>query len=259
MSRILIVDDDISVANSLSRLLDAYGFQTVIANNGEEALVILKSSTDISVVVSDQRMPKMTGSELFVIMSEDFPDIRRILITGYTDLESIRAAVNTGQIFRFLLKPWDDSELIGCIEDGIQSYEIIKENRKLKDQLIQANVSLEEKVERKTRVLNMNIMSLQRYEKIVEQLPVGIVCVSKEGMVVLANNQFCSDFNFTSAVEGRPYQRVLPNQMHPLVNSAIPDNTYLFSTQEGNYKSTVVNLILNNTEIGQLFTIQANT
>ncbi|TCS40677.1 response regulator [Reinekea marinisedimentorum] len=257
MSKVLVVDDEKSIANSIKRLLYTHNMDVLTASNGQEALDCIEANPDISVVISDQRMPKMTGSELFARVSAAYPNIRRILITGYTDLESIRAAVNTGQIFRFLLKPWDDDELLSCVEDGMQAYDLITENQQLKDKLITANANLEENIERKTRVLNMNILSLQRYEKIVEQLPIGIVCISHDGMVVLANQQFCTDFDFSSAVEGRPYKRVIPEPMHHMIEHFEPGRTIEFITGEKEFKASATHLSLNNTDIGQLYTIQA--
>ncbi len=116
MSKVLVVDDEENVAKSVRRMLEANGFSVITAQDGKNALDIMRGDSDISVIVSDQRMPKMTGSELFSQLSTEHPDIKRILLTGYTDLDSIREAVNKGNIFRFLLKPWDDEELLRCVE-----------------------------------------------------------------------------------------------------------------------------------------------
>jgi FixJ family two-component response regulator len=219
MSKVLVVDDEANVAKSVRRLLEASGFSVITAEDGKNALEIMRAEDEISVIVSDQRMPKMTGSELFAQLSIEHPDVKRILLTGYTDLDSIRAAVNQGNIFRFLLKPWDDDELLKVVEEGEHYYLVKRENDRLRSELELANLNLENKIEQKTRVLNMNIRSLQRYEKIVETLPVGLLCVSDDGMVVLSNTKFCQIFEFSSAVEGMPYRRVLPNGLHPAIDN----------------------------------------
>jgi YesN/AraC family two-component response regulator len=219
MSKVLVVDDEANVAKSVRRLLEASGFSVITAEDGKNALEIMRAEDDISVIVSDQRMPKMTGSELFAQLSIEHPDIKRILLTGYTDLDSIRAAVNQGNIFRFLLKPWDDDELLKVVEEGEHYYLVKRENDRLRSELELANLNLENKIEQKTRVLNMNIRSLQRYEKIVETLPVGLLCVSDDGMVVLSNTKFCHLFEFSSAVEGMPFKRVLPSGLHPAIDN----------------------------------------
>ena len=219
MSKVMIVDDEANVAKSVKRLLEAHDFEVLVAEDGNSALQMLRKEDDVSVVVSDQRMPKMSGSELFSQLSIERPDAKRILLTGYTDLDSIRDAVNNGNIFRFLLKPWDDDELLRCVEEGAHYYMVQQENKRLRKELERSNVTLQHNVEQKTRVLNMNIRSLARYEKIVENLPVGVICVSDDGMVVLANKQFCHHFKFNNAVEGMSYKRLLPVDFFPIVEN----------------------------------------
>ncbi len=257
MASILVVDDEINVANSIRRLLEAHDFKVDVAANGAQALEKVTKSNDIAVVLSDQRMPRMTGSELFKTLSTKFPQIKRILLTGYTDLESIREAVNTGHIFRFLLKPWDDNELIACVEDAFDSYNIYQENERLKSQLEVLNKNLELAVEQKTRVLNMNIRSLERYEKIVEELPIAMICIGSGGMVVLANNKFCTEFSFTSAVEGIPYTRVLPEPLHGLVDAFEANSQQTLHVGEKNFVVNTSQLEIDSIVIGRLFFIQA--
>ncbi|WP_196160367.1 response regulator [Reinekea sp. G2M2-21] len=257
MSKIMIVDDEANVAKSVKRLLEANDFDVVVAEDGKSALQMLRNETEVSVVVSDQRMPKMTGSELFSQLSVERPDIKRILLTGYTDLDSIRDAVNKGNIFRFLLKPWDDDELLACVEEGEHVFMVQQENKRLRKELELSNTNLEYAVEQKTRVLNMNIRSLERYEKIVENLPVGVICVSDDGMVVLANQHFCHEFGFENAVEGMSFKRVLPSDFHPLienykagaVNKICHENRWLTVTSKS--------LELDKTIYGMLFSFQS--
>jgi len=256
MPTILVVDDEVNVAKSIRRLLASSDFEVITAENGEEALVRLAENPAIGVVVSDQRMPKMTGSDLFAQMTIDFPTIRRILLTGYSDLDSIRDAVNKGSIFRFLLKPWDDDELLGCVEDAAKMYNIERENERLKDDLENINKNLENTIKQKTRVLNMNIRSLERFEKIVEKLPIGIVCVSDDGMVVLANHQFCKDFDFRSAVEGMPFKRVLPPEAFHIIEEFKSGTGYDISIGDRTLSITSSELEIDNTVLGKLYSIQ---
>ena len=257
MSKIMIVDDEANVAKSVKRLLEANDFDVVVAEDGKSALQMLRKETEVSVVVSDQRMPKMTGSELFSQLSVERPDIKRILLTGYTDLDSIRDAVNKGNIFRFLLKPWDDDELLACVEEGEHVFMVHQENKRLRKELELSNTNLEHAVEQKTRVLNMNIRSLQRYEKIVENLPVGVICVSDDGMVVLANQQFCKDFSFDSAVEGMSFKRVLPTDFHPIVENFHDGQQKKVFHANHELLVTSKSLELDRTIYGMLFTFQS--
>lgn len=256
MPKILVVDDEQNVAKSVKRLLESNGFDVAIAEDGDSALKLIRESPDFSVVVSDQRMPKMTGSELFSQLAIEFPDAKRILLTGYAELDSIREAVNRGNIFRFLLKPWDDDELLSCVEEGEHYFLVSRENKRLQDELALANQNLENKVEQKTRVLNMNIRSLERYEKIVEQLPVGIVCVSDDGMVVLSNQKFLSLVNITSAIEGMAYKKILPSDVHPAVDNFKHGASYDISLNEKEVRMTTVSLEIEKSIFGKLLSFQ---
>ncbi|MEJ2045504.1 MAG: response regulator [Reinekea sp.] len=256
MAKILVVDDEANVAKSVGRLLKANDFEVLTAENGKMALEIMRNDSDISVVVSDQRMPKMTGSELFAQLTLEHPRTKRIMLTGYTDLESIRSAINQGNVFRFLLKPWDDDELLRCVEEGEHYYLVQQENDRLRKELEISNTNLENNVAQKTRVLNMNIRSLERYEKIVEQLPIGLICVSDDGMVVLSNHAFSELFNFATAIEGLSYKRILPSDLYPLVENF--HNGHHVSVKIQNKPVTVFSnsLELDNTIFGKLFSFQ---
>lgn len=252
----LIVDNDKNVANSVRRLLSAYDYPSVIAMDVDEAIQTLKDRPDICLVVSDQRLPTASGSDLFTQIAETFPSVKCILLTGYPDVESIRKIVNQGNIFRFLLKPWDDDELLGCVQDAFRIYQVEQENELLKKDLAALNRNLSASIEQKTRVLQMNIQSLKRYETIVDQLPIGIVCIGPDNLVALANRQFCQDFGFSTPVEGIPYQRVLPEIMHPLVENFVSDK-YINTTSNGKKMNiTTKDVNIDNQILGQLYSIQ---
>lgn len=258
MSKVLIVDDEANVAKSIRRLLEARDFDVLVAEDGRSALELLRTESDVGVIVSDQRMPRMTGSELFSQLSVERPEPKRILLTGYTDLESIREAINKGNVFRFLLKPWDDEELIRCVEEGEHYYLVQTENRRLREELERTNQNLENLVQTKTRVLNMNIRSLERYEKIVEQVPVGIACISEDGMVVLANQEFGRLFALNTAAEGMPYRRVIPTAFHPLIEN-FEDGLQVMVEHDGQeFIVTSRSLEVENTIYGRLFSFQVN-
>jgi len=217
MSQILVVDDETNVAKSVLRLLEEHGFKVLIATNGKTALETLAIEKGISIVISDQRMPLMTGAELFKKMKISYPNVKRILLTGYTEMETLRKAINQGSVFKLLLKPWDDNELVACVNDAQTVFNLETENQAIREKLTKLNFNLERSVTRKNRELSMNIQSLERYEKILEQLPIGIVCLSEDGMIVLTNHQFNLDFNLQNAVEGIPYNRVLPKVLHQFI------------------------------------------
>ncbi|NME72071.1 hybrid sensor histidine kinase/response regulator [Flammeovirga aprica] len=131
-------------------------YNVLIANSGDEALEILQEEHQkISVVISDQRMPKMTGVELFEKVRELYPDIMRIVLTGYSDVQDIINAISKGEVYRYITKPWNRDELMVTIDNAIEAYNLKVENRRLFFSLQEANEKLEEKVKSRTKALQV--------------------------------------------------------------------------------------------------------
>ncbi|MBD0401243.1 hybrid sensor histidine kinase/response regulator [Flammeovirga sp. EKP202] len=131
-------------------------YKVLIANSGDEALEILKEEhQNISVVISDQRMPKMTGVELFENVRELYPEIMRIVLTGYSDVQDIINAISKGEVYRYITKPWNRDELMVTIDNAIEAYNLKVENRRLFYSLQEANEKLEEKVKSRTKALQV--------------------------------------------------------------------------------------------------------
>lgn len=131
-------------------------YKVLIANSGDEALEILKEeSNNISVVISDQRMPKMTGVELFEKVRELYPDIMRIVLTGYSDVQDIINAISKGEVYRYITKPWNRDELMVTIDNAIEAFALKVENRRLFTSLQEANEKLEQKVKSRTKALQV--------------------------------------------------------------------------------------------------------
>jgi len=107
---LLIVDDEPNILNALSRLLRREGFQILTANSPLDAFEHL-AKQPVHVILSDQRMPDMSGTEFFARVRQLYPETIRIVLTGYTDIESVTGAINRGAIYKFLTKPWDDDQL----------------------------------------------------------------------------------------------------------------------------------------------------
>lgn len=131
---ILCVDDEKDNVDALERLFRKK-YYVAKATSGAEALDILKETTP-SLIISDQRMPSMTGVEFLEKSIQHAPDAMRILLTGYTDIDSVIAAINTGQIYRYLTKPWDPVDLTKTVDTAIERFE-------LQGELAQKNTQLE--------------------------------------------------------------------------------------------------------------------
>lgn len=119
--RILFVDDEPNNLISFKASF-RYDYTIYLAANTEEAVAQLEKDPDISIIFSDQRMPGKTGVEFFGEIREKYPDPIRILITGYADIESVIAAINTGNVFRYIKKPWTDTDIYLAVEDARKFY-----------------------------------------------------------------------------------------------------------------------------------------
>ncbi|WP_051219279.1 HD domain-containing phosphohydrolase [Oceanobacter kriegii] len=138
--RILLVDDEPAVLQALKRLLYRQ-YEVVTAEGGEAALQILEDE-EFDLIISDMRMPGMTGDVLLKTCYERYPDMVRVLLTGYSDIESTIKAVNEGNIFRYVNKPWDNQELRGIIADALQTAVLKDANQRLQARIVDQNAEL---------------------------------------------------------------------------------------------------------------------
>lgn len=141
MINVLYIDDE---RHNLVAFKAAFRrfFNVFIAEAAEDGKPILDAE-NIHVILSDQRMPKMTGIEFFESIIKDHPDPIRILITGYTDISAVIDAINRGQVYKYLTKPWHEDEIKIYIEKAYEVYMLRKENKDLTTKLIDANGKLE--------------------------------------------------------------------------------------------------------------------
>lgn len=154
--RILCVDDEQNILSSLRRLLRQDGYEIHAALSGQEGLDILRQ-TPIDLVISDMRMPEMDGAEFLARVCEEWPDTVRILLTGYADINSTISAINRGEIYRYITKPWDDADLRLGVRHALGIQELKREKIRLEgltarqnEELRELNASLEEKVATRT-------------------------------------------------------------------------------------------------------------
>ncbi len=117
-------------------------YNVFVSSSVAEAWPILEQN-DIQVVLSDQRMPEITGIEFFEAMVTKYPEAMRILITGYTDLTAVIDAINRGQVYRYLTKPWNEDAIRDSIEKSYEVYRLRKENKELTEKLLEMNQKLE--------------------------------------------------------------------------------------------------------------------
>lgn len=153
---VLLVDDEASILSSLRRLLRPTGYTIHTAESGQAGLEILEREP-VDLVISDMRMPEMNGAQFLEQVRIRWPATMRILLTGYADVSSTIDAINRGEIFRYVSKPWDDTEITLTIRDALESRRLRRENARLlaltqaqNEDLAQLNVGLERKVAERT-------------------------------------------------------------------------------------------------------------
>jgi len=129
-NNILIVDDEPHVISALIRGLDEEPYLLTGAPGGKEALQLM-SQQGFKVVISDEKMPGMDGAEFLSLVKKFHPETVRIMLTGHASIEATMRAVNSGEIYRFFTKPWDDTELKLALRSAVEKYDLEHENRRL--------------------------------------------------------------------------------------------------------------------------------
>jgi len=153
---ILCVDDEPSILSALRRLFRARGLQVKVAEGGAAGLALLESET-VDLVISDMRMPEMDGVAFLEQVRQRWPDTMRLLLTGYADINSIMGAINRGEIYRYIAKPWDDNDIVLIVQGALRHRALEVEQKRLQclvqqqnDELKALNASLETKVQLRT-------------------------------------------------------------------------------------------------------------
>ena len=123
--KLMVVDDEQDNLDLLYRTFRR-NFQVYRANHALSALEILDKEGEMAVIISDQRMPEMNGTEFLSRTVERFPDTIRILLTGFTDVEDLVEAINSGQVFKYITKPWSPERLRVLVEQAADAYRLVK-------------------------------------------------------------------------------------------------------------------------------------
>lgn len=203
--KILFVDDERSVLRALQRIFLEDDYEILTVESGAEGLSVLESVAAIQVVVSDYRMPQMNGVEFLKQVHARWPDTIRIVLSGYADTAAVVAAVNEGQIYRFVGKPWNDSELKVTLDNAIETYNLNQRNRELTERLQEYNEELEDlnhnlqqRVEEETAAIVAQNRALSRAQHILDSLPCAVLCLAADGTIVQCNRQ--GDIFFSAGI-----------------------------------------------------------
>jgi len=143
--KILLVDDEKFVLNSLKRSLRNESYELATAQSPDEALDYLEKNPDTAVIIADHRMPRRTGMDLLLDVRKRFPSVVRILLTGHADMDVAIQGINEGKLYRFLTKPWDDTELKNHLHNALKFRKAFMEVKKTMEKNKNKNPKSEEK------------------------------------------------------------------------------------------------------------------
>lgn len=214
--RLLLVDDEENILSALKRLLRTEGYEILTANGGEAGLDLL-AKHNVDVIVSDQRMPGMAGTEFLRRAKELHPDTIRMVLSGYAELEAITSAINDGAIYKFLSKPWEAEQLCAHIAEAFDLKELGDENRRLTEgisvansELSKANARLESLLQDHLSQINMDEAALGTLQRIVQTIPAALFGIDCNGMVAWANTRAHSLLEDKEMILGCQMETVLP-------------------------------------------------
>jgi CheY-like chemotaxis protein len=193
--RILIVDDEEAILETMTfTFMDLYEVLTTV--DPKAALTILEENAPVAVIITDQRMPGMTGDELLKRVYERFPETVRIILTGFADTEATIKAINDGHIYGYVNKPWEPEQLKALVKRAAQLHALTLENRRLVDDLRHANVFL---------------------EAVMDRLRTGAIAIDRDGIVRAVNKPAIAFIGLEGDIRGKRIDDVLAcNQLADL-------------------------------------------
>ena len=223
---LLLVDDEQNIVAALKRLLRRDDYQIYSANSGQEGLDLLAQHA-VDVIVSDQRMPGMLGADFLRKAKVLYPDTIRIMLSGYTELQSVTDAVNEGAIYKFLTKPWEDDLLRGHIAEAFRLKEIADDNARLNlevrtanHELAATNRRMEELLQQKQQQISRDEISLNIARELLQHLPLPVIGMDDQGMIAFVNGAAERLFLRSGSLLGNAASCALPALFPPDVDSA---------------------------------------
>ena len=224
---VLVVDDEVNVQKALRRLFLDTDYKLIMASSGFEGLERLEKEP-IQLVISDYRMPEMTGVEFLAKVKADYPDTIRMILSGFADVEAVVEAINQGEIYKFLAKPWNDQELLSTVKRALEHSSLQRENDKLLRELRSTNTeltklaeALEFKVKERTRDLERKSRAVSIAHSILDLLPVGVIGMDSDDTIVYMNGTL-SRYIDTAGIElGRPASEVLDPKMYEVLRQTM--------------------------------------
>lgn len=251
---LVILDDEANILSACTRLFRNEAFGVFTTTDHQEALGVIETQ-NIKVVLSDQRMPGVSGVEFLRQVKEKKPAVIRILFTGYTDIQTAEEAINKGEVYRFINKPWQDEEMRIILRDAMRHYDLIEENRRLfeltqkqNQELQVANAQLKILIEKEkafssttSHELRTPLASIKMAVDLIAQLTAGqldeeaanYLGVAKRGVDRLS--RLINDILSLSKLEsGAEILRTEPKQINDIIREAA-ETQKLVAEQKGLY------------------------
>ena len=221
---VLFVDDESHILNALKRLLRKEDYNYYSADSAREGLLILEKNP-IQLVISDQRMPEMSGIEFLQKVKLKYPDTLRVILSGYAEVGAIIDAINKGEIYRFISKPWNEEELKVKIRQCLKQYDFLNELNDLVKQTNAQNQELKQINETlKTKIRKTN-KDLELYQNILFHLPIPLLGISQEGIVVQINQAFKNSPGSPGVNLGDSIGEIFPDALQAAIRECLKGNS----------------------------------
>ncbi len=212
---VLIVDDETDIQHSIKRQLRKEPIELLFASTGKEGLRILQEK-NVHLVISDHKMPGMSGVDFLRRVKQQRPEIVRILLSGYIETSLLINAINEGEVYRFIAKPWNGETLKTYITEALEHYDVLQKNR----DLMQKVLPLQEKDEGGNGCRDR---ALQLTDAIIEELPYGIITISYDNTILQINS---SAFNLLGIIEdprGKQIRMVFSPDLCGFINTGLEE------------------------------------
>jgi two-component system, NtrC family, sensor kinase len=222
--KILCVDDEQNVLNALKRLFIDEDYTIITASSGEEGLKCLAQG-QVQIIISDYRMPGMDGVEFLSEVCTRWPQTIRIVLSGYADTASIVEAINEGQIYKFIPKPWDDEDLKATVSNAAERYFLYKRNTELSaelreknQELLRLNMELQKLLEEKSANLEFRSKVLTAHQNILDSMPVAIAGIDFDNLLVLCNSMWFVLTGIDGCLLGQSVVGNMPEEILDLID-----------------------------------------
>lgn len=203
--KILFVDDEKEILTSIRRQLRKEQFSIEMCSSGKSAMELLQKQ-DIGIVVSDERMPEISGLDLMKKIKKLYPNTIRIILSGFADSQTIIDAINQGEIFRFISKPWSYEDLIKSLNEAIKKWEINQHNKRYMEKIIEENKRLK-------RRLSFRESSLDLSREVLDSIPSPVIAINDDNKIADFNEKASNILSGDISI-GDKITKIIPEEIY---------------------------------------------